>query len=150
MYTMHRAPSSVMFIKYARAKKLAKVSLTRSQQDLIKPINSYRAAIIPDLWTPTAGKSWWFSNSIYPSLYRNLRVQDISLSPFKRRSWVVSALKGSNTYCSNKAACDSSSASKTYQHAEGTRPTAWAKTKEKDRFTKLGGRGTGRRQKLLL
>lgn len=90
-----------------------KVSLTRSQQDLIKPINLYRAAIIPDLWTPSAGKSCWFSNSMCPSLYRDLTVQVISLRPFKRRSWVVSVLKGSSTYCSNKAECDSSSTSKT-------------------------------------
>lgn len=51
-----------------------KVSLTQSQQDLIKPINPYTAAIIQDLWTSTAGKSWWFSNSIYPSLHRDLRL----------------------------------------------------------------------------
>lgn len=105
-------PSLVICIKNARA-RTCKVSLTRSQQDLIKPINSYRAAIIPDLWTPSAGKSCWFSNSICPFLYRDLRVQVISLRPFKRRSWVVSILKGSSTYCSNKAECDSISTSKT-------------------------------------
>lgn len=105
-------PSLVSCIKNARA-GTCKVSLTRSQQDLIKPINSYRAAITPDLWTPSAGKSCWFSNSMCPSLYRDHRVQVISLRPFKRRSWVVSVLKGSSTYCSNKAECDSSSTSKT-------------------------------------
>lgn len=54
--------------------RTCKVSLTQSQQDLIKPINPYTAAIIQDLWTSTAGKSWWFSNSIYPSLHRDLRL----------------------------------------------------------------------------
>lgn len=105
-------PSLVICIKNARA-RTCKVSLTRSLQDLIKPIHSYRAAIIPDLWTPSAGKSCWFSNSICPSLYRNRRVQVISLCPFNRRSWVVSVLKASSTYCSNKAECDSISTSKT-------------------------------------
>lgn len=43
-----------------RPGKNLQVSLTRRQQDVIKPINSYRAAIIPDLWTRSAGKSGGF------------------------------------------------------------------------------------------
>lgn len=77
-------------------------------------------------------KSWWFSNSIYPSLYRDLRVQVISLRPFKRRSWVVSVLKGSSTYCSNKAECDSSSTLKTWAGKQkGQKPGPCGRTTEK-------------------
>lgn len=111
--------SSVICVENASA-RTCKVSLTRSQQDLIKPINLYRAAIIPDLWTRSAGEIWRFSNSIYPSLYRDLRVQVISLRPLKRCSWVVSVLKESSTCCNDEADRDSTSVSETSVSRRGT------------------------------